>query len=207
MNFLWDFWPDLSSFDNVVLAASIFLFYAGMEMSGVRVEEHINPASQLSKESVFGGALVTVLIFVLGTYALGVVIPARDINLIAESACEVRQLFPGIPHGVVAPIIAIALAFSACRSAFTWVAGPAFKGVFVVGQAGYLLKFFQKTNKAGVRKDILHVRVLPLHCSHCCFVVMPSVQSFYQILSQLTVLLVSYSVSANVWPQSIFAII
>lgn len=40
MNFHGDFLPDLSNFDNIVLAASIFLFYAGMEMSGVPCQRH-----------------------------------------------------------------------------------------------------------------------------------------------------------------------
>ncbi len=31
------FFPDLSNFNNLVLASSIFLFYAGMEMSGIHV--------------------------------------------------------------------------------------------------------------------------------------------------------------------------
>ena len=81
MDFHSNFLPDFTNFDNVVLAASIFLFYAGMEMSGVHVRDISNPAVNYPK-AVFGGAIVTVLIFVLGTYALGVIIPAKDINLV-----------------------------------------------------------------------------------------------------------------------------
>ena len=33
MNFDGNFFPDFSNFDNLVLASSIFLFYAGMEMA------------------------------------------------------------------------------------------------------------------------------------------------------------------------------
>lgn len=81
MSFQGSFWPDFSNFDNVVLAASIFLFYAGMEMSGIHVRDVRNPTVNYPK-AVLGGALVTVLIFVLGTYALGIIIPAKDINLV-----------------------------------------------------------------------------------------------------------------------------
>ncbi len=35
--------PDMSNFNNLVLAASIFLFYAGMEMSAVHVKDVNNP--------------------------------------------------------------------------------------------------------------------------------------------------------------------
>ncbi len=86
------------------------------------------------------------------------------------------------------PVIAIALAFGVLAGVLTWVAGPS-KGVFAVGQAGYLPPFFQKTNKAGVQKNILIVQGLAVTLLSLLFVVMPSVQSFYQILSQLTVLL------------------
>jgi len=58
-----------------------------------------------------------------------------------------------------------------------------------VGRAGYLPPFFQKQNGAGVQRNILLVQGVIVTLLGLLFVVMPSVQSFYQILSQLTVLL------------------
>lgn len=86
------------------------------------------------------------------------------------------------------PVIAIALMFGVLAGVLTWVAGPS-KGIFTVGKAGYLPPFFQKTNKIGVQKNILFVQGGVVTILALLFVVMPSVQSFYQILSQLTVLL------------------
>lgn len=187
LDFHSNFLPDLSNFDNVVLAASIFLFYAGMEMSGVHVREIANPAVNYPK-AVFGGALVTVLIFVLGTYSLGVIIPAKDINLVQSLLVGFDNYFQAFHMKWFTPIIAIALAFGVLAGVLTWVAGPS-KGVFAVGQAGYLPPFFQKTNKNGVQKNILLIQGGAVTLLSLLFVVMPSVQSFYQILSQLTVLL------------------
>ena len=187
MDFHGDFFPDFSNFDNVVLAASIFRFYAGMEMSGVHVRQINNPAVNYPK-AVFGGALVTVLIFVLGTYALGVIIPAKDINLVQSLLVGFDNYFKAFHMNWFTPVIAIALAFGVLAGVLTWVAGPS-KGILAVGQAGYLPPFFQKTNKAGVQKNILIVQGIAVTCLSLLFVVMPTVQSFYQILSQLTVLL------------------
>ena len=186
-DFHGDFFPDLTNFDNVVLAASIFLFYAGMEMSGVHVRDIKNPTVNYPK-AVFGGALVTVLIFVLGTYALGVIIPAKDINLVQSLLVGFDNYFQSFHLNWLTPVIAIALAFGVLAGVLTWVAGPS-KGVFAVGQAGYLPPFFQKTNKAGVQKNILLIQGGAVTLLSLLFVVMPSVESFYQILSQLTVLL------------------
>ena len=70
----------------------------------------------------------------------------------------------------------------------TWLAGPS-KGIFAVGRAGYLPPFFQKTNKIGVQKNILYLQGGAVTLLSLLFVIMPSVQSFYQIMSQLTVVL------------------
>lgn len=187
MNFHGDFFPDLSNFDNVVLAASIFLFYAGMEMSGVHVRDIKNPTVNYPK-AVFAGALVTVLIFVLGTYALGMIIPAKDINLVQSLLVGFDNYFQVFYMNWFTPVIAIALAFGVLAGVLTWVAGPS-KGIFSVGQAGYLPPFFQKTNKSGVQKNILLIQGGAVTLLSLLFVVMPSVESFYQILSQLTVVL------------------
>lgn len=187
MNFHGDFFPDLSNFDNVVLAASIFLFYAGMEMSGVHVRDIKNPTVNYPK-AVFGGALITVLIFVLGTFALGIIIPAKDINLVQSLLVGFDNYFKAFHMNWFTPVIAIALAFGVLAGVLTWVAGPS-KGLFAVGQAGYLPPFFQKTNKSGVQKNILIIQGIAVTLLSLLFVVMPSVQSFYQILSQLTVVL------------------
>lgn len=187
LDFHSKFIPDFTNFDNVVLAASIFLFYAGMEMSGVHVRDISNPAVNYPK-AVFGGAIVTVLIFVLGTYALGIIIPAKDINLVQSLLVGFDNYFHAFHMEWFTPVIAIALAFGVLAGVLTWVAGPS-KGVFAVGQAGYLPPFFQKTNKNGVQKNILLIQGAAVTLLSLLFVVMPSVQSFYQILSQLTVLL------------------
>ena len=153
MDFNSSFFPDFTNFDNVVLAASIFLFYAGMEMGGIHVKDVDNPSKNYPK-AVFIGALITVLIFVLGTFALGVIIPAKDINLTQSLLVGFDNYFKYIHASWLSPIIAVALAFGVLAGVLTWVAGPS-KGIFAVGKAGYMPPFFQKTNKLGVQKEYL----------------------------------------------------
>ena len=181
------FFPDLTNFNNLVLASSIFLFYAGMEMGGIHVKEVENPSRNYPK-AVLIGSLVTVLIFVLGTFSLGIIIPKEDINLTQSLLVGFDHYFAFIKASWLSPIIAIALAFGVLAGVLTWVAGPS-KGIFAVGRAGYLPPFFQKTNKIGVQRNILLIQGAIVTLLGLLFVVMPSVQSFYQILSQLTVLL------------------
>lgn len=187
LDFHGSFFPDLSNFNNLVLASSIFLFYAGMEMGGIHVKDVDNPSRNYPK-AVFIGSFVTVLIFVLGTYSLGIIIPKDEINLTQSLLVGFDRYFAYIRASWLSPVIAVALAFGVLAGVLTWVAGPS-KGIFAVGRAGYLPPFFQKTNSIGVQRNILLIQGGLVTLLGLLFVVMPSVQSFYQILSQLTVLL------------------
>lgn len=187
MDMSGSFLPDLSNFNNLVLASSIFLFYGGMEMMGVHVMEVKNPTKNYPK-AIMIGSLATVAIFVLGTFALGFIIPSDKINLTQSLLVGFDNYFEYLKISWAGPIMAIALAFGVLAGVLTWVAGPS-RGIFTVGKAGYLPPFFQKTNKVGVQKNILLVQGAMVTVLGMLFVVLPSVQSFYQILSQLTVLL------------------
>ena len=181
------FFPDLSNFSNLVLASSIFLFYAGMEMMGIHVMEVENPKRNYPRAIILG-SLVTVVIFILGTFALGIIVPEKDISLTQTLLIGFDRYFAFLRMSWLGPIIAIALVFGVLAGVLTWVSGPS-KGIYAVGRAGYLPPFFQKANSRGVQRNILLVQGCIVTVVGALFVVMPSVQSFYQILSQLTVLL------------------
>lgn len=187
MNMNVGFFPDLTKLDNLVLASGIFLFYAGMEMMGIHVMDVKNPSKNYPK-AIFIGSLITVCIFVLGTFSLGFIIPAKEINLTQSLLIGFDNYFQYLRMSWASPIIAVALMFGVLAGVLTWVAGPS-KGIYTVGKAGYLPPFFQKSNKAGVQRNILILQGVIVTVLSLLFVVMPSVQSFYQILSQLTVLL------------------
>ena len=187
MDFSGSFFPDITKLDNLVLASGIFLFYAGMEMTGIHVKDMENPSRNYPR-AVFLGAIITVLIFVLGTFALGIIIPQKDINLTQSLLVGFDNYFKFVGMSWLSPVIAIALAFGVLAGVLTWVSGPS-KGIFAVGKAGYLPPFMQKSNKIGVQRNILLIQGGIVTLLSLLFVIMPSVQSFYQILSQLTVLL------------------
>ena len=187
MDMSQSFFPDLKKIDNIVLASSIFLFYAGMEMMGVHVMDVNNPSRNYPKAIIIG-SLATVCIFILGTFSLGFIIPAKDISLTQSLLIGFDNYFKHFHISWAGPIIAVALMFGVLAGVLTWVAGPS-KGIFTVGKAGYLPPFFQRSNKRGVQRNILIVQGIIVTLLSLLFVVMPSVQAFFQILSQLTVLL------------------
>ena len=182
-----DLFPDLTNINNLVLASSIFLFYAGMEMSAVHVRDIDNPTVNYPK-AIFLASAATVIIFVLGTLAIGFVVPQKQINLTQSLLVAYDDFFKAFGLSFLSPIMAIMLAIGVLAGVSTWIAGPS-KGLLAVGQSGFLPPILQKTNKNGIQVNILILQGIIVTLLTLLFVIMPSVQAVYQILSQLTVML------------------
>ena len=145
--------PDFTNFNNLVLAAGIFLGYAGMEMNAIHVKEIDNPTRNYPL-AIALSSVITVAIFVLGTLAVGLVIPVHQINLTQSLLVSYNDLLRAFDLSWVAPLMAIALAFGVLGGVTVWVAGPT-AGLAIVGRAGYLPPFYQKMNKNGMATNIL----------------------------------------------------
>lgn len=180
-----DLIPDLTNFDNLSLAVSIFLFYAGMEMSSVHIKDVADPQHDYPK-AIFIASIITVLLFILGTLALGFIIPQQQINLTQSLLVGYNDLFAYFGFPWLGQVMAFFLAVGVFAGVSTWIAGPS-KGLLAVGKAGYLPKWFQHTNVHGVQVNILLIQALIVTFLSAMFVLLPSVQAAYQILSAMTV--------------------
>lgn len=180
-----DLIPDLGNFNNLNLAVSIFLFYAGMEMSAVHIKDVKNPQRDYPR-AIMIAAAITVALFVLGTLALGFVIPQDQINLTQSLLVGYNTLFSYVGIPWAGQVMALFLAVGVFAGVSTWIAGPS-KGLLTVGRAGYLPKFLQKVNAHGIQSNILLVQAAIVTILCVFFVLLPSVQSAYQILSGMTV--------------------
>ena len=76
----------------MVLAAGIFLYFAGMEMQAVHVQHLKNPSRDYPL-SILIATILVVAIFVLGTLAVAAVIPAKDIDINQGLLVAYRQLW------------------------------------------------------------------------------------------------------------------
>lgn len=181
------FWPDFSQFGTIVLAASIFLFYAGMEIQAVQVPAMKNPAKNFPK-SIFIASLIILAIFILGTLAIGVVIPESKINLLQSLLVAYDDLWTAIGAPWLGNVMALLITFGVLGQVSVVIAGPS-TGILAVGKAGYLPRALQHTNKKGIQTTILYIQAAIVTLLSLVLVLLPSVESAYQILSQMSTII------------------
>lgn len=177
------FFPDFTKIGTIVLAASIFLFYGGMEMNAVHVQNMKNPARQFPR-AIFLAVAVIVLLFVFATLAIGFVVPAKDINLLASLLVAYNDLWAAVGVPWLGNVMALLITFGVIGQVSVIIAGPS-TGLVAVGESGYLPKGLQKTNSRGVNKPILYVQAIFVSLLSLVLVVLPSVESAYQVMSQM----------------------
>lgn len=177
------FFPDFTKIGTIVLAASIFLFYGGMEMNAVHVQNMSNPAKQFPR-AIFLAVAVIVMIFVFATLAIGFVVPAKDINLLASLLVAYNDLWASIGVPWLGNVMAFLITFGVIGQVSVIIAGPS-TGLVAVGESGYLPQSLQKVNSRGVNKPILYVQAIFVSLLALVLVVLPSVESAYQVMSQM----------------------
>lgn len=182
-----DFWPDFSKYSTIVLAASIFLFYGGMEMQAVHVNQMKDPQRTFPKACLIA-VLIILAVFILGTLAIGAVMPEKEINLLASLLVAYNKLWAHLGCPWLGNVLAALVTFGVIGQVSVIIAGPS-TGILAVGKAGYLPRSLQKCNKNGVQTHILWVQGLVVTILALVLIVLPSVQSAYQIMSQMATII------------------
>lgn len=158
-----------------------------MEMQAVHVPYMQNPAKSFPK-AVFLAVLIILCVFIFGTLAIGFVIPQKDINLLASLLVAYNNLFASIHCEWLGHVVALFLTFGVIGQVSCVIVAPS-SGILTVGKAGYLPRSLQKTNKNGIQTSILWVQGIMVSVLSLALVVLPSVQSAYQILSQMSTII------------------
>lgn len=181
------FFPDFSNVSTIVLAASIFLFYAGMEIQAVHINDMKNPARDFPR-AVFLSILVIVAVYALGTLVIGLVIPTGDIDLLQSLLVAYKALFSSFGIGWLGNVMALFIMFGVMGQVSALVTGPS-TGLMAVAQSGYLPRSMQRTNKAGACVPILLIQGAFVTLISLILIVLPTVESAYQIMSQMATII------------------
>ena len=179
--------PDLSNIQNIVFLTGVFLFFAGMEVSGVHALEVKNPQKDYPK-AIFYSAIIVVAIFLLGSISIAAILPKGEISLTAGIMQTFTIVFDRFNLSWAIPIIVILAAPGMIVQVSSWIAGPS-RGLLATAQNGDLPPFFQHMNKHNMPTHIMLVQGIIVSIISVIFLFMPSVSSSFWILTDLAALL------------------
>ena len=179
--------PDLSNIQNIVFLTGIFLFFAGMEVSGVHALEVDNPQKDYPK-AILIAALIVIGIFLFGSVAIAVIIPSSQISLTAGIMQTFYTVLSKFNMTWAIPVIALLAAPGMIVQVSSWIAGPS-RGLLATAQNGDLPPIFQRMNKNHMPINIMIFQGIVVSIISLIFLYMPSVSSSFWILTDLAAIL------------------
>lgn len=176
--------PRFHTVDQVVMAVSILLFFSGLEVNGVHVHMMKNPSRDYPK-ALFFTSLVIGVIYILGTLAIAIIIPSKDLNITQSVISALSKYLSYIDIKFILPVIAGALSFGVLTNTLAWITGPA-SVVSYISTLGYLPKAVEKTNKNNAPVVVLITQAVIVSIISLVYVISSHVQQGYQMLLQMT---------------------
>jgi len=167
-----------------VALIAIMTAFLGMELVTVHVKEVKDPHKSFPRALSISVIMILVTM-ILGSLAIALVLPAKQINLVNGVIEAFSNFFANYHLSWLIPIMAVALVIGNLGGMVTWVISPA-KGLLQASKSGFLPEFMAKENAHGVASNLLIVQALLVSVFCVAFLLMPSVNGSYWLLSDLS---------------------
>lgn len=177
--------PKWEGVGNLVFLSGLVLAFVGLEVSAAHAGDVKNPQKNYPR-SITLAALITFFIFMLGALSIALVIPQKEISLVAGLMEAFAVFFARYNLSWSLPAMGVLLVIGAVAEINAWIAGPV-KGLFATSIHGNLPPFFQKLNKHGMPTNLLLFQGIIVTAVSFVFLFMPSLSSSFWILSALSV--------------------
>lgn len=176
--------PDLTNWGNLGFLTAVLFGLAGMEMSAVHAEEVRNPQRDYPK-ALFYSTIIIFITLVLGSLAIAIVVPNKQLSLVA-GVMDAFAIFLNAYHlGWALPLVALCIVVGGICSVSTWSFGPT-KGLLVAAHDGVIPPWLLRVNRFGAPTAILITQAISFTVLCSVFILFPSVNSSYWILTALT---------------------
>ncbi len=150
--------PSLRNIGTLVLLVAFMRTFSGIEASSSHAAEVDKPKINYPIAIFFVVALGFIL-NILGSLAVGIVVPQRKISLLAGIMEALSVFFAKFDLSFLVPIFGLLIALGAIGGISTWVMGPV-KGLHATALNGELPPYFQKTNEFGAPEHLLVIQAI-----------------------------------------------
>lgn len=175
--------PHLSDKSMWVSLTAIMMSFCGIEIATVHANDVNNPQHAFPRALIYSvGIILSTLI--LGSLAIAVVLPGKDINLVAGIMQAFEAFFLTYHLHWMMPVVAVMLVLGGLGGVSNWIIAPT-KGLLVAAEDGNLPGIFQRTNAKGAPVVMLFTQAIIVTLLSALFLFMPSVNGSYWLLTAL----------------------
>jgi glutamate:GABA antiporter len=185
IEFSWQqFLPNASQTTNLAFLTNVLFGLLGLEMTATHAQEMRNPQKDYPK-SLLISAIIILSTIILASLAIAIVVPQHELSL-ATGVIQAFAFFADAYHlSWIPPLIAGCIILGGLSGVGAWIIGPT-KGLLVASQDGSLPAFLMHTNQKGVPTRILVIQAFIVSLLSLIFILMPTINSSYWILSLIT---------------------
>jgi amino acid transporter len=177
-------WP---SFQNKGTWASLTIVMAsflGIELATVHVTQTKNPSRNFPRALLISVAIIVITI-ILGSLAIAMVIPHKDINLVSGVIQTFAYYLNAYHMNFMGPILTVLIVIGSLGGMINWLVSPA-KGLLQAANDHFLPAYFGHHNSAGVPSRLLIAQAIIVSVIASAFVLMPSINGSYWLLTDLS---------------------
>jgi amino acid transporter len=179
-----DIFPSFSNSHNWVSLIAIMASYLGMELSGVHINDIRDPQKNYPK-AMWWSIFILLTTMVLGSLAIAVVIPPKEIRLVDGIMQSFTQFFDAFGISFLVPVLTVLICVGTIGGMINWLVAPS-KGLLQAAQFGFLPKYFAQENKHQVPVRLLFAQGTLISIFCFCIILFPSINAFYWFLTALS---------------------
>lgn len=176
--------PNLHDFQNLSFLAGLFLAFAGLEVSGAYAANVQNPQKNYPRAIILA-ALITFLLFMLGSLSIAIVTPVNEISLVGGLMEAFKAFLQHYQLTWLLPLMGALLIIGAIAEVNSWIIGPV-KGLHATAIHGNLPPIFQVVNKHGTPTRLLFFQAAIVTATSLLFLYVPTVNHAFWMLTALS---------------------
>lgn len=177
--------PDISKFSNITFAVSVWLAFAGMEMTAAHAREVRSPGRNFPL-GIMLAAMIILTIFILGALSIATALAPGEYELQSGVIKALKLMLGRYKLDEWARLVALGMALGVFGSVNAWIVGPS-KGMLASTEDGALPPILMKVNRNNVPTHILIIQSAIVSIICLAFLLQPTVASAYFMISVLTI--------------------
>lgn len=176
--------PDLSNTHNLTFLSTILFGLLGLENAAVHAREMKDPSKHYASATIIAACIILATLL-FSSLAIAIVVPTSDLNLFTSILQAFQIFFEKFNIAWCTPLIAICIIVGALSGVNAWIISPT-KAIMTAAKDGFLPASLQISNEHNAPVKVLLLQAVIVSILTLLFVLMPTVNSSYWLLSIIT---------------------